>query len=103
MEPNNDYQINGYKFSIENIKTIKKFYRGVILVLYRSDINAYCNPASVIYTPGKFKSPQEAETEAFSICARFDIWKCTCRNIGCLDEGFYWQNQHPDELARINY
>lgn len=61
-----EHKLNGYFFSIKSIITTKKFYRGMILFNYRNDIKIYCDPPSVIYTPGAFKSPQEAEIEALA-------------------------------------
>lgn len=73
MGLNNEHNINGYIFSIKNIKTIKKNYRGMIILSYRSDITSYCKPPSVIYTPGTFRSPKAAEIEAFAY-AQDLIW-----------------------------
>lgn len=70
----NEHKINGYIFSIKNIITIKRLYRGMILFYYRSDIKMYCDPPSVIYTPGAFKSPNEAEIEALAYAG--DLIRC---------------------------
>jgi hypothetical protein len=66
MDVNNEHRINGYVFSIKNIKTIRKFYRGVILISYRSDIKCSFRPSSVVYTPGAFQTPEAAEIEALA-------------------------------------
>lgn len=66
MELKSQYHCSGYHLAIGSKKTINDFYRGVILVLYRGDIEADCNPPSLVYTPGKFKSSQDAEIEAYA-------------------------------------